>query len=330
MQMNRAFGLILMALVGGSAAAGPQADTAPDPAGVDLAAVSRTQPSALPEAGNEPMSLSRDEQEPVVRTFTIEGEDRVSISFDRPGIALDLDPRGAPGLGWDNSWDKVDVLPAVTARTAMDPASFTGRPWLREYAQDNVVTFSPQAPEMASWKLTVVDSRGKPAVVRQGEGAPPASLAWDGRRDDGQAAWPGLIYSFVMETVDPAGNPRTFSGRGFGLPAYRLRGQTEDLLVFSGSEVTGPDLVTAAGDLPSKPLIIETASWLNQAPGGTAPIEIRATARNHGQAQNLARLVTQALQGQVCGAPDRIATVIQVVEDAPDQGVIEIASLPGS
>lgn len=316
----------MMATGGTAMAAGVDAPVADD---ITLAASASTEEMPLREATDESISLSRDSQGTVLRSFTIEGEDRVSIKFDRPRINLDLDPRTAPGLGWENTWDKVEVFPAVTAQSAMNSPQFTGQPWLQEFAQDDVVVFNPEAPGLTSWKLTIVDSRGKPAAVRQGEGSPPADLAWDGRRDDGTCAWPGLIYSFVMETVDLAGNQRTFSGRGFGLPAYRLTGQQEDILVFSGADIITDDLITPVANLPADPLIIETASWLNQAPGLTAAIEIRATARSHRQAQQLADMVSVALTGLVCGDPERINTVVNVVKDAPDQGVIEIASKPG-
>lgn len=293
----------------------------------DLAlATGTTAAPALKDATVEPLSLSRDGEGAVLRTFTIEGEDRVSIRFDRPAIALDLDPRQAPGLDWQNSWDKVDVLPAVTGRTAQVAARFVGQPWLDHFAQDEVVVFTPQSPEMASWQLTIVDSRGVAAAVRSGQGTPPARLTWNGRRDDGQPAWPGLIYSFVLETEDPAGNRRTTSGRGFGLPAYRLTGEQQDVLVLSGGELMDPMTGAVTPDLPAAPLTAATASWLNQAPGLDSPIEIRATARSRVQAEQLAELMRRALAGRVCGAPDRLVTVVNIVADAPDQGVLEIAS----
>lgn len=299
-----------------------RADEQPDLA---LASGSTEAPS-LKDAAAEPMSLSRDGEGTVLRSFTIEGEDRVSIRFDRPRIDLDLDPRQAPGLAWENSWDKVDVLPAVTTLTALTSSRFTGQPWLGRYAQDDVVVFTPQSPEMASWQLTIVDSRGVPAAVRTGKGTPPARLAWDGRRDDGQPAWPGLIYSYVLETEDPAGNRRTTSGRGFGLPAYRLTGPQEDVLVLSGAELIDPLTGAVTPGLAASPLVAATASWLNQAPGLEDAIEIRATARSRGQAEQLAELMTRALAGRVCGAPNRLTTVVNIVADAPDQGVMEIAS----
>lgn len=291
-------------------------------------AVGTADPAALTDVATDPMPLSRNGEETQLRSFTVEGEDRISISFERPDIELDLDARGAPGLGWENSWDKVDVFPSVCAQSALSESKFTGRPWLREFAQDQVVVFNPQAPEMHTWKLTVMDSRGKPAIVFAGEGAPPAQLAWDGRRTDGQPAWPGLIYSFVMETVDPAGNERSFAGRGFDLPAYRLTGEKENVMIFSGKEIGTGGLRSRSTNMMDLPLISETASWVNQAPGLTAPIEIRTTARTEGQAQALAARVQQALAPMICGDPARLVVRTQVIADAPDQGVVEVACRP--
>ena len=290
----------------------------PIPSDLELAASTHAVTNLQDGVAEPPISLSQDQTDPGVHSYTIEGEDRISIGFSRPDIALDLDPRAAPGLGWVDSWDKVEVFPALTGRTALTALRHTGKPWLSELAQDDVVVFSPQAPDMNAWQLTIVDSRGIPAYVFEGKGAPPKRLAWDGRRLDGEPAWPGLIYSHVMKTEDPAGNVRTFSGRGFELPPYRLPGAQEDLLVLAGDRVQNDLLLT------------EAASWLNQAPGLTAPIEIRATARHDDQARRLAGQVQQALANQVVGDPTRWHTVVQVVPDAPDQGVVVIASRPAA
>ena len=273
-------------------------------------------PHALPDG--QPVNLSRDGSQPALRSFVIEGEDRVSITFDRPRLDLDLDPRSAPGLDWETSWDLVDPVPGVLARTALTPCPFTARPWLNELAMDQVVVFSPEAPPLAAWKISIVDSRGLTVHVKTGQGDLPASLAWNGRRDDGSCAWPGLIYSFVLETEDPAGNQRTVSGRGFTLPAYRLTGETEDVLVLSGT------------DLESAPLVEESVSWLNQAPGLEQPIVIRATARDRAQANHLARRTADLLASRLCGDPGRLMTEIQVVDDAPDPGIIEVVASAGS
>lgn len=310
--IHRLMIIFLMCLVAGPVAA--EKATSPETDPVNLAAATSSPETIGDDVKESSVSLSRDPGSAVTRSFTIEGEDRISISFDRPSISLDLDPRKAPGLGWQDSWEKVDVYPAITGRTALAPLQFLAQPWLGEFAQGDVVVFSPDAPDMTSWHLTIVDSRGLPAYEVSGEGAPPGHLSWDGRRQDGLPAWPGLIYSYVMETVDPAGNQRTFSGRGFQLPSYRLTGSQEDVLVMAGD------------NLGSTTLMQDTASWLNQAPGLTQDIEIRATARSNDQARKMARTVATRLSPLVCGEKTRLKTVIKVVSDAPDQGVVEIAS----
>lgn len=266
-----------------------------------------------------------DDETTGVRSVTVEGDDQVQITFERPSIRLDLDPRQAPGLGWRNTWELVDVVVAATASSALVPPRFVGRPWLTEFAQDDVVVFHPDTPAMAAWTLSIVDSRGKSIAVRQGEGTPPASLAWNARGDDGSPAWPGLTYSYRLETVDPAGNRRTTVGRGFALPPYRLADDGAQTLVFAGDRIIGADRHAPDTDLAGSPLISAAASWLNQA-AATSPIEIRATARTEEPAGALASAVAHALAPLVCGDPARITTVVQVVADAPDGGVVEVVN----
>jgi hypothetical protein len=277
----------------------------------------------LPAMVTDPAVTPNDEGAGL-RSITVEGDDRVQIAFERPEIRLDLDPRQAPGLGWRNTWEEVDVVAAVTARSALTPSRFVGRPWISEFAQDDVVVFHPETPAMSGWTLTIVDSRGKSVAVRQGEGTPPASLAWNGRGDDGSAAWPGLTYSYRLDTVDPAGNRRTTVGRGFDLPAYRLADDAAQTLVFAGDKIISPDRVTPLADLVASPLILAAASWLNQTPGLSSPIEIRATARSQELAEALAAAVDAALSPLVCGDPARVTTAVRVVADAPDAGVVEV------
>jgi hypothetical protein len=279
----------------------------------------------LPALVTEPAAPPADEG-PGLRSITVEGDDRVQIHFERPEIRLDLDPRQAPGLGWRNTWEKVDVVAAVTARSALAPGRFVGRPWLTEFAQDDVVVFHPETPPMSSWTLTIVDSRGKPVARRQGEGTPPASLSWNGRGDDGSPAWPGLTYSYRLDTVDPAGNRRTTVGRGFDLPTYRLVDDAAQTLIFAGDRILAPDRLAPVADLATSPLLLATASWLNQAPGLSSPIEIRATARSQELAAALAAAVDAALAPLVGGDPARVTTVVRVVADAPDPGVVEVVS----
>ena len=154
------------------------------------------------------------------------GERRFRPPAHQPGPGRRATPPAWAGSRPGTRWT---CCPAVTARTAMERTGFIGRPWLAEYAQERRGGVHPGSPRNGN---LATDHRGQPRQARRGprgQGTPPSILAWDGRRDDGAPAWPGLIYSYVMETVDPAGNPRSVVRprlRPAGLsPAGRTRGR---------------------------------------------------------------------------------------------------------
>lgn len=260
------------------------------------------------------LTLGDDPQGPVLKNLTIEGEDRVSIEFARPGIELDLAPRSAPGLDWDCTWETVDFFPTVTALSALERPATLARPWLQGFAAGEVVVFRPAAERAERWELEIVDSRGRAAVSFQGEGRLPGTLVWDGRRADGSAAWAGLTYSTVLRTWDRAGNLRTLAGEAFALPPYRLDDASGLELVLAGDEPIGA----------AEPLTLEAASWINQVPVD-GEIVVTATARSAVQAHDLTRRLAESLAGRVVGDPARIRRRTLVVPDAPDAGTVSIA-----
>ena len=154
--MIRGFLLILFLLTGSVLLADDVVENTRD----QVAATARSLPEPPLKTGQDPVSLSRDPNASPLRTLTIEGEDKISIEFGRPEIGMDLDPRSAPGLGWIETWDQIAFFPALTSRTALDSAVHLGTPWIQSLAQDDVVVFRPEAPEMNSWRLTIVDVEG--------------------------------------------------------------------------------------------------------------------------------------------------------------------------
>src|SRR4029077_1438196 len=49
------------------------------------------------------------------KSLTVEGEDKIQIEFERPPLALDLDPTKAPGLDWGTARDVLDrTVPDLT------------------------------------------------------------------------------------------------------------------------------------------------------------------------------------------------------------------------
>ena len=57
--------------------------------------------------GVESMSLKADEEDTVLRSLVIEGEDRIQIEFERPLLDLHIDGYGIEGLAWGETMDVV-------------------------------------------------------------------------------------------------------------------------------------------------------------------------------------------------------------------------------
>ena len=139
---------------------------------------------------------------------------------------------------------------------------------------------------------------------------------------------PGLTYSYVLEAHDKAGNKRNFVGEGFKVSAYRLDTPNGPTLAFSGRQLPSQDpRRPATADASVTPLLVEAASWLNQAPNPARPIKVTATARTMDQAQSLAASVAKQIAPHLIGDPSRLQTTAEVRPDAPEGGNVVIACL---
>ncbi len=307
-------GLILFAML--AAAAGfTRASASPVPAIPDSSL------AAVPAGGG--ISLKGDEDGTVLRSLTVEGEDRISIEFARPVLDLALDARNVPGLDWKNTWEKEDLFSILVGMSGFERPEVPLHPWLGIFAFGEVARFSPEVSGAEHWKLTIVDSRGKVAVQYEGAGRCPKEISWDGLDSRGKPATPGLTYSFVMVTADRAGNMRSYFGDGFVLPPFRLQGENGVTLVFSGNELlTSAPAAGAAG--AAQPIMIEAASWLNQVEIPGHRVLIEASARTSDQATALAQRVARTLKGMLLGDPDRVGYTAEENPLAPDGGTVLI------
>jgi hypothetical protein len=266
----------------------------------------------------------------VFRSLTISGEDRIRLDLQRPALSLDLDPAKAPGLEWGTAKDVLDRttpdLMAPMLKSSTRPASpWVARPWLGRFATGAVARFRPEVQGVERWKLVVANSRGETVASFEGKGEAPEEIAWDGRSKSGAPVMPGLTYSYVFEAVDRAGNKRNFVGQGFQVNAYRIDAAEGPVLVFTGAELAPGDARLAATERATAPIVLEAATWLNQAPGTSGAIRVTATARSLDQADQLARRVTAALTPYVAFDPARLQPVGEVQPDAPDGGTVRIA-----
>jgi hypothetical protein len=291
-------------------------------------------PAAPTPAAEEPV-LEGGEEGTVFKSLQVTGEDLIRIEFDRPELRVDLDPRKAPGLEWGDAEDVlersgVDYTAPLLSLSTRETSPFTARPWFDRYRSGSVARFRPQMKDVKRWSLTIADSRSDTLAVFSGQDDPPEEIAWDGRTRKGAPVPPGVTCSYVLEAVDRAGNRRSFVGEGFVLPAYRVRTNAAEVLLFSGEDLGGPAALGEIASAPA-PILLETASWLNQIEAVGAPIEVKASARSFEDATRLANQVASALRPRVVGDPARIRTVADVRADVPSRGTVAVtAALSGT
>lgn len=279
-----------------------------------------------------------------LRSLTVEGEDRVHVTIDRPVLALDLNPETVTGLEFGSAREVLDRVPpdltTTYLATSTDSRSrYPGRPWLGQFASGSVARFQPAVRGTERWKLTVADSRGQTVAVFDGKGDPPKEIVWDGRSVTGALVTPGITYSYVFEAVDKAGNKRNFVGEGFRISAYRLESPNGPVLVFSGQQLAadlnavrayGAGAAAPSGSVGgaprlTSPLLLEAASWLNQSSRVSQTMRVTASARSFEQANALAKQVGTAMADYTIGDPARVQAMAEVVPDAPEGGTVRIA-----
>jgi len=297
--------------------------------------------SEAPAPGTKSASAARDtgytmpggQEGTVFKSLTVEGEDRVHFDFERPPLALSLDPTKAPGLDWGTARDILnrtvpDLAGPLVQSSSQQPSQYVAHPWLCHFATGAVARFRPEVQGVERWKLTIVNARGETVASYMGRGAPPQEIAWDGRTLSGAPVTPGLTYSYVLEARDKAGNKRNFVGQGFQVSAYRLDSVDNPVLVFSGRELPAADPTRPANSLGEReataPILIEAAGWINQV---TKPghVRVKATARTLDQAQALSALVVRQMTPYLVGDPARLEAVPEAQADAPEGGAVTIA-----
>ena len=301
-------------------------DTVEESQGKEAKATKETK-ETKENAPDSTMTLQGGQEGTLFESLRVEGEDRVRIRFDRPALALALDAGSAPGLDWQSIQDVidrsgVDLIAPYLARSAGERPACFSRPWLATLTTGGVARFRPALEGVDRWRLLVADSKGDTVASFGGKGKPPKEIAWDGRSLKGGFAAPGLVYSYVLEAYDKAGNKRNFVGEGFQLPAYRVEGDQRAML-FSGAELDRKPAEYGGAAQPSI-VLLEAASWLNQEQDIGAPVVIEITAREFRQAKYLADEISRQLHPLLLGDPVRVRAVTNVQPDAPERGTVSI------
>ena len=324
-QSSRRLGLALIGglvlLVGARHAFGEETSPASSP--------KKSESTEATSAGSaEGMTLKGNEEGTHLPSLTVTGEDRVHFEFERPSLDLELDPRTAPGLEWNDPMRSlegagVDPLGPIADHSITAQSPYLAAPWIERFQEGAVTKFRPQVKDVEAWQLTIADSRSDTLAVFGGKGKPPKEIAWDGAGRDGKLVPPGITCSYVLEAYDRAGNRRNFVGQGFKLPPYRLATPNGMALLFSAEEVPYGDSASRKAT-STPPIILEAASWLNQVPTASGAIEVTATGRTFEEAKALSDHLVELLRPRVLGDPARIRGLTEVRPDAPERGTVTI------
>jgi hypothetical protein len=296
---------------------------------VFLASASLAEETTVPEApADSTMALTGGQEGTVFKSLTIEGENRVQISFDRPELAVEIDPSQAPGLTWGSSLDVLnrtvpDLTTPLLAASSHLRSPYQVRPWLAAYETGPVARFTSDLEGVHRWTLLVVDSRGREIIQFTGKKKPPRQIEWDGRQQDGTLALPGLTYSFVLEAYDKAGNKRRFVGDGFQLAAYRRSHDRGPEFLVSGDQWQQAAREASPG---ASPFLLETASWLVMKTNPGEPVLVTATAGSYAEAKALGDRVAAELRPLLPGDDSRVAVAAMVEPGFPAGGILHISA----
>jgi len=273
-------------------------------------------------AEDEDRTIKAGEEGATLESMTVEGEDKIHIEFQRPKLALDIDPLAAPGLEWDVVWSllnpaSLDLYRPLSERSEHMRADYRARPWLDEFRAGDVARFRTSIKGAEGWSMTIVNSRGETVRQFSGEKNPPDEIAWDGLAASGAPALPGLRYSFVLEAADRAGNKRKFVGDGFEVPPYRLESTTGLTMCFAGASSAPVEGIPA-------PVLLEAASRINQY-HAAASVTVTVTGPDYKSANARAEAIAKDLRPMLLGDPARVRTVAEVQKGTPEAGSAAVA-----
>lgn len=138
--------------------------------------------------------------------------------------------------------DNPDHVIEIKMQSLSDPVEFR-----TELAGDDTVK---------SWKLTILDQQGREVYSRQGEGALPKVLGWDGRKSDGAMVEGGKNYHYFLALTYADGSSSSTPRRTIGVNVS----SAISLNLMGGAFLTGSDKLTDK----ALPILQETAMMLKR------------------------------------------------------------------
>jgi hypothetical protein len=169
--------------------------------------------------------------------ITITGEDKLKVKTDKPFIEIKMDINEVVKSTIETERKFLEKSPKLINLQESVPktliSSQTAMPYLTAIIREPIARFSLKilGVKVNTWEFIVTDSKGKVFKKFTGKGAPPPFIEWSGRNPDNKVVKVGNTYSYLVNTMDEAGNPRTLIGSPFVINS--LLHQEEDGLYVS-------------------------------------------------------------------------------------------------
>ncbi|UCC11858.1 MAG: hypothetical protein JSW02_11025 [candidate division WOR-3 bacterium] len=111
-------------------------------------------------------------------------------------------------------------------------------PLLSRLVYGEIALFIPRFEKtVSSWELIITDSNGE--IVRRiaERGLPPASLSWDGRKNNGTMCNMGEVYNYVFTAFDAVGNPTRIGGRSYRFTGIVYEEHDNTIIAIASNEL---------------------------------------------------------------------------------------------
>ncbi len=102
---------------------------------------------------------------------------------------------------------------------------------------DVLILFPSFERTVASWRLVILSPYGEEIKRAEGEGMPPATIVWDGRKDDGEMISPGEVYSFTFYAYDAIGNETKITGEPLKISGIFYEEKGKKIISISAREI---------------------------------------------------------------------------------------------
>ncbi len=127
---------------------------------------------------------------------------------------------------------------SLTIPSLFISANYLRVPVKRKFIYGNVLVLFPQFEKtVAHWRLVIYDGSGSVVKQAKGEGMPPGTIVWDGRKDNGEIIAPGEVYSFAFYAYDALGNETEILGEARKISGLFYEEKGKKVISISAREI---------------------------------------------------------------------------------------------